>query len=328
MTPRTLIVVGLAMVCGLLAAVGVKAMNNGKGNAPPVETVPVVLAAADIQRGETIRETMLEVKQFPKDQVPPGAVSKVSELTDRVAHIPMLKGDVVAEARLSPKGSGSGMAALIRPGMRAFTIQTPTLSSSIAGFLLPGNRVDVILTMNVPILPDDETGGVTTTTLLQNIEILAVHTTVDSPSNNKIDPDQARSVTLMVTPSQASLLDLGQNKGTLHLSLRNVKDDGQEKPKPASLADLQLPREKKAKPPEPPAVVAKAPEVFKEPEPLPIRTLRGTHSGFDTMRYRPAAPAPSPNPALLAGDVGTGAASPTQRLNDEGINAGLHRRGQ
>ena len=92
-------------------------------------------------------------------------------------------------------------------------------------------------------------------TLLQNVEILAVHTTVNTPTSNKIDPDQARSVTLLVTPDDASLLDLGQNKGTLHLSLRNLKDIGTVKPKPITLADLQIPRLLKPKPAaiEPPA---------------------------------------------------------------------------
>ena len=77
------------------------------------------------------------------------------------------------------------------------------------------------------------TGGGSTTTLLQNVEILAVDQKMDAPSDNKVDTKDLRSVTLLVTPQQANRLDLGQNKGMLHLALRNREDneDFQTKPR-------------------------------------------------------------------------------------------------
>jgi len=320
-----MMVVALALVCGLAAAVGIRAIRQQPAVAA-VETRAVVYAAADIQRGETLKAEMLEVRQVPLDQVPANALDKEAEALERVAHMPMLKGDVIADAKLSPKGSGSGMAALIRPGMRAFTIQTPSFSSSLAGFLLPGNRVDVLLTMVTQGGPDDEMGGAATTLLLQDVEILAVHTTVNTPAANKMDPNEARSVTLLVTPEQASLLDLGQNKGTLHLSLRNPKDKGTSGTKPAMAADLQLPRPKKTRPveaPPLPAPIVAAPAPAPAPAPaapaapteivLAARTLRGTVVGADrlTILYPaqataangpkpPAAPAPVAEAARIA----------------------------
>ena len=187
------------------------------------------------------------------------------------------KGDMLREKKLAEKGAGRGMAALIKTGMRAFTIQTPSFSSSLAGFLLPGNRVDVLLTANTLGGSEEETGGASTTTLLQNVEILAVHTNVITPTANKIDPELARSVTLLVSPEDASLLDLGQNKGTLHLSLRNLKDTGSIKPKPTTLADLGMPRFVKPKPvvvepPAPaPAIDPLPPFDFMEPETIEVK---------------------------------------------------------
>lgn len=235
MSGRTVIVVMLALVCGLAAAVGI--LQVMKRPAAPIKTETVLFAATDIQRGESIDEKMIEVRKVPVGQVPPGALSKVTDVVGRSAHFPMLKGDALADAKLTAKGAGGGMAALIRPGMRAFTIQTPTLSSSLAGFLLPGNKVDVLLTIG----NGNDTTGSATTTLLQNVEILAVHTNVDSPAANKIDPNEARSVTLLVTPDDAALLDLGQNKGTLHLTLRNPKDAESKPRKEATIADLHIP---------------------------------------------------------------------------------------
>ncbi len=307
MSGRTLLVVGLALACGLAAAVGIQAMNSSSG-APKVETRPVVFATADLRRGEALKDASLEVRPVPLDQVPAGAVEKLTETTDRVVHIPMLKGDAVVEGKLAPKGSGAGMAALIRPGMRAFTIQTPTLSSSLAGFLLPGNRVDVLLTVSSQGGPDNEAGGAATTTLLQNVEILAVHTTVDTPATNKIDPEAARSVTLLVTPEDASLLDLGQNKGTLHLSLRNPKDqDLDAKPRSATVADFRFPWQQRPKPAPSPAPSAPVEPSVPIAPPLPpevvytVRTLRGSTVGADRLTVRRPHQHTAPAPVNVAG---------------------------
>jgi len=220
MNARMMIVGALAVACGLSAMVLVRAMRRPP-DGPAVETTSVVFVAADVKPGETVQAAMLEVREIPKAEVPEDAILKTADAIDRAAMTQLDKGDLLRERKLAERGAGRGMAALIRSGMRAFTIQTPSFSSSMAGFLLPGNKVDVLLTVSSQGGVDDETGGASTTTLLQNVEILAVHTTVNAPTANKIDPDQARSITLLVSPDDVALLDLGQNKGTLHLSLRN-----------------------------------------------------------------------------------------------------------
>src|SRR5437879_8830127 len=122
--------------------------------------------------------------------------------------------------------------------MRAFTIPTTNVASGVAGFVMPGNRVDVLLTMN-GVGTREQTGGGVTTTLLQNIEILAVDQRIDAPVDNKVDPAQLRSVTLLVTPEEAARLDLGQNRGSLHLSLRNPEDTRHAQARPATLTALE-----------------------------------------------------------------------------------------
>jgi pilus assembly protein CpaB len=295
MSMRTILVVALALACGLFAAVGIKLMKDGDAG-KAVENFPVLYAAVDIQRGETIKKEALAVRRVPKEQIPQGCLTSEVDAIDRVAHIPMLKGDVLSDLKLAPKGSGTGMAALIRPGMRAFTIQTASLSSSMAGFLMPGNRVDVLLTIAGQGGADNPTGEGAATTLLQNIEILAAHTSVEAPSANKMDPEQARSVTLLVTPGQAAFLDLGQNKGTLHLTMRNPLDEGMAIQPPATMADLPFP--KRITPPPVEVVAAPVPEPPPPPPPpatpepvhrdwvMTTRTLRGTTVGLDRVTVR------------------------------------------
>lgn len=236
MSVRTLLVVAFALVFGGSAAVGVNSLVNGNREAPTkVETVPVLVAAFDIPRGGTLTAELVKTRDFPKDLAPPGSITKHDDAIDRAVLIPMVKDEPVLEGKLAAKGSGRGMAALVPPGMRAFTIQTTNVASGVAGFVMPGNKVDVLLTMN----GNNRTGGGITTTLLQNVEILAVDQKIDAPADNRVDPNQLRSVTLLVTPDQAAKLDLGQNKGTLHLSLRNIEDKGPANTRAATLSGLE-----------------------------------------------------------------------------------------
>jgi len=260
MNARTLVVGVLAVVCGLSAVVLVQAMRKPPSG-PVIEKVAVVFAAADVQPGETIQEAMLESREIPKTEVPDDAILKISDAIDRAAMTSLDKGDLLRGKKLAERGAGRGMAALIKTGMRAITIPTPSVSTSMAGFLLPGNHVDILLTTTSSGGSGDASGGATTSTLLQNVEILAVHTTVNAPTANKIDPEQARSVTVQVTPEDASRLQLAQTKGTLHLSLRNQKDNKDEKNHSATLADIQVHDPVTASPPvvaapEPPKVEA------------------------------------------------------------------------
>lgn len=298
MSVRTLLVVMLALVFGVSSAGMVNMALGKRTTGARVEAVPVVVASVDIPRGGMITSDQITTREFPKDMAPTGALLKPDEAIDRAVLTPLVKGEPVLDGKLAQKGSGRGLAAMVPPGMRAFTIQTPNVASGVAGFILPGNKVDVLLTVTdtstVGITggPGALTGGGSTTTLLQNVEILAVDQKVDAPAENKVDPTQLRSVTLLVTPDQASKLDLGQNKGTLHLSLRSPMDQKAAVTRPTTLADLRFyqerPWDERAKgvlealgrvlaqrreaPAAPPAKPASEP-------PLRIRTLRGQAEG-------------------------------------------------
>jgi pilus assembly protein CpaB len=235
----------LALAFGGSAAVGVSALVGAKSSTSNknLDTVRIVVAATDVPRGAMITSDLVRLRDCPKDLVPLGAVTKIEDALTRAVFSPLVKDEPILEGKLAPKGAGRGLAALVPKGMRAFTISSTNITSSVAGFILPGNKVDVLLTVS-NTQGDDKTGGGSTTTLLQHVEIMAVDQRVDAPVENRVDTADLRSVTLLVTPDQAAKLDLGQAKGTLHLSLRNVEDEDMANTRPATFNELRFYQDK------------------------------------------------------------------------------------
>ncbi|MGW8256729.1 MAG: Flp pilus assembly protein CpaB [Thermoguttaceae bacterium] len=270
MSMRAVFVVILAIAAGVSAAIGVNHIRPAKVSTIS-ETTPIVVATVDIQRGRMLTESDIKIKEYPKQVAPENSLTKLEDAVDRAAAIPIPAGDILLESKLATKEAGRGLAALVPKGMRAYTIQTSRVASSVAGFVLPGNKVDILL--NLKGRPGDATGGGSTTTLLQSVEILAVDQRLDAPTENKVNPKELSSVTLLVSPQQAALLDLGQNLGQLTLSLRNPDDGKQAEAYPATLADIRFHQEK-------PLAVNKGKEAAKvKLEFHKITTLRGSHFG-------------------------------------------------
>lgn len=299
MKMRTGLLGGLALVFSASAALVVFLFAGKSDEGPGVETVSVVVATGPVPRGATLSAEMLTTRDWPRDYVPEGALLSTDEAVGRTAWLPLVEDDPVIESKLATLGAGRGMAALIPSGMRAVTIQTPNVATGVAGFILPGNKVDVLWT-DSQNRTNDPTGGGSTVTLLQNVEILAVDQRIEIPNENMVDPRDLRSVTLLVTPSDATKLDLGQNRGTLRLSLRNPEDSGTELVETITLAGMRgnpmAPIVATTPTPKQPAEAASVlsapkPVVVDSPPPardvvLPIRTLRGTSSGAVYLRQR------------------------------------------
>jgi pilus assembly protein CpaB len=281
----------LALVSGGSAALGVNRYVTSKPvvAAPRIDTVPVLVALEDIPRGASVTADLVKTQDYPKGILPPGALGRVEDALDRAVFVPLAKGEPVLNGKLAPKGAKRGMAALVPDGMRAFTIPTPSAASGVAGFILPGNKVDVLLTL-------EGRRGSVTTTLVQNLEILAVDQRTDAPADNRIDPNHLRSVTLLVTPDQAAKLGLAHNKGALHLSLRNHRDDQVAVTSPARLAELDEGFREETR-------VEATPEAPK-PLPLPpvrvVTIYRGNRSA-ERLRIGDA-PAPPAESVLAAGN--------------------------
>jgi pilus assembly protein CpaB len=238
MNVRTILVLGLAVICGTSAAMGVHALSAKKqGPTKPVKTAPVIVAAVEIQRGTSLRAELLCTRQWPENLLPDGAFSELDDVLERVALSSLSPGEPI----LAPKVGeiGVGAATLVEEGMRAYTILTPTFSSGVGGFVLPGNRVDVLLTVTRNMNCDKDGGG-RTTTLLQNVEILAAGQRLDHGEKKGEGKQSLRHVTLLVTPQMAAKLSLAATVGTLHLALRNDADMEIAETDPVTANDLRF----------------------------------------------------------------------------------------
>ena len=302
MTNRTLVVIVLALIFGTTAAVGSRLLRGAKQR-PTLQTTPVVVATADISRGQQLTEEDVELRAWPVQYLPNDPMVSIEDCVQLSAVVPMTAGEPVCGGKLGSAG-GRGLAGLIPTGYRAYTIQTSRDASNVAGFVLPGNRVDVLLTLRGGSSQDD-TGGGSAVTLLQAVEILAVAQRLDVPIENKIDPQEMRSVTLLVTPEQATLLDLGQNMGHLTLSLRNPTDLAEATPPPATVNTLRY-LQRGPQPYDGPTFASLAtravealkaarnkqaaespqPESEDGPRTARIRTLRGRHGGQVLVKIR------------------------------------------
>lgn len=243
MNSKTVGVGVLALVFGVTTAFGIKTFLDAQANRPPqvvvekAKTVMVVVAKTRIAVGKTVTADDVESREWPADLVPAGATDNIDKVVNRAALATIVKDEPILNEKLA-KGKRHDLAMQLGPGMRAFTIHIPTAGSNVAGFILPGNKVDVLLTvMDLPSLKDT---GPMTVTLLQAIEILAVDQQLEAPEENKIDPKELKSVTLAVTPTQAAKLALAGSRGALNLALRNPTDEQGLATEPVTLADLQF----------------------------------------------------------------------------------------
>lgn len=245
MSGRTIVVVMLALVFGVSTALLVSVVVRQPPTEVPDDRVAVVVTTIDIPPGATITAGMLETREYPKDMVPAGSFTNKNELLDRnkphAAKMPILRGEPILTAKVSKH---PGLGGVIRAGHRAFSIPVADPAMGVAGFIMPRNHVDVLLTLRTQSgrsedgQPND--GGAVTATMLQDVEILAVGDEVDPLEHQERDDrTRFRTVTLSVTPDQAAMLHLGSTQGILHLSLRNPDDHEIQEPEVATLQGIR-----------------------------------------------------------------------------------------
>lgn len=182
-------------------------------------TVKVVAASADIKLGTILNASNLTTVEIA-GAVPKGALLKPDDAIGRGVISDLYQGEPILDSRLAPKGSGGGLAANIKPGMRACAVKVDEVVG-VAGFVTPGMRVDVLASGDPPGNPDPHE-GTKVKTLLQNIEVLSAGTDIQKDAEGK--PQQVHVVNLLVSPEQAELLSLASTHAQIQLVLRNPLD--------------------------------------------------------------------------------------------------------
>jgi pilus assembly protein CpaB len=178
----------------------------------------VVVAGVDMAPGTKLSVGSLKVIKWPWDSVPKTAANEPSQLVDRVVLVPIAAGEPVLESKLAAQGMEGGLTAIISAGKRALSVKVDEIIG-VAGFVMPGTRVDVLVT-----LEDKQNRKVDATaqTILQNIKVL---TSGQKVMQEKEKPVLVNVVTLEVTLEEAEKLALAANRGRIQLALRNQTDE-------------------------------------------------------------------------------------------------------
>lgn len=201
-----------------------------KGPAAQVAKSQYVAAAANMEAGQVIKAENLRLVDWPSNVPLPGAFTAPQPLVGRTVMYPLAAGEPIIERQLASAGSGVGLTIKIPDGMRAISLRSDEVVG-VAGFLLPGTHVDVLVTMHPPNGADPITN-----TVLQDVQVLA--------SGQKIEPDpegkpvNTTVVTLLVKPDDAQRVDLASTQGIVHFVLRNGVDREQRKATPIAFSEL------------------------------------------------------------------------------------------
>ena len=188
----------------------------------------MVVAKRSVEAGTALTEEDLALGDVSSDAVPDTAFTSMDQVLGRVTVVQLLEGQAITSTLLAPRGMGPGLQAAVPLGMRAVTVEINEMTG-VAGYLVPGCHVDVIQTLR-----DDKTGQPTARTLAQNVKITAV-----GQRHNPQDGDGGgRSITLLVTPPQAELMELCSTIGRPRFVLRNGNDLAAVEPKGVTLAEL------------------------------------------------------------------------------------------
>lgn len=316
MDRRFLTVLGVSLLFALVISSVFYQMSarssSGPARAEATEMKDLVVASKPLNVGTTIKPGDVTVSKVPLAAFPKSGFSKVEEVLDRPVVSNILAEEAVIEGRLAPRGAGAGLAPVIPVGMRAVTVRVNDVVG-VAGFVLPGMRVDVTVTGRPA--SSNET---LTTTVLQNITVLSAGQTMAPDSRGAAI--NAQTVTLLVSPEQAEIIVLAGSEGRIQLILRNGSDNETPKTNGVTLAGLYGKRGVGPKPagggsindspdsPEAPAprkrrvvappvttvAVAPPPAPVLPPVPDQIVVIRGNTRSVETVGTRPANAAQAP----------------------------------
>jgi pilus assembly protein CpaB len=254
MNRNRFVIIGLvALALGALVATAVYRALQTRTTVDNRPGADVVIAVNDLPVGAKIGENDVKLVRLPAADLPPNCYHQTAGVVDRGVVLPIQKGEFILPSKLSGKNV-SGLPSLIPPGMRAVSVRVNEVVS-VAGFVQPGTRVDVLLTGN-------PNGGAEqqTTTVLENVSVIASGSRLERNANG--ETSSAPVITLLVSPEDAQRLTLASKQGAIQLSLRNPLDTQQ--------TDL---------------AAARSGGLYKIPVPLPVSTIPKSH--VKTMKIPP-----------------------------------------
>ena len=219
---RVFLVLLLAIGAGGALALGtynfVQSSPGGGAPATAIPSRPVVVAASDLQLGAELTADDVRVIEWPASAVPADAIGDPKEVIGRGLVMPVIQYEPILPLKLASKEAGAGLPPVIPPGLRAVSVRVNEVIG-VAGYVVPGTRVDVLTTIN----PGRDQAAMTSKVILTDVQVLAAGTKLEQTSDQS-KPLPVTVVTLLVTPEEAERLTLASTEGKIQLALRNPLD--------------------------------------------------------------------------------------------------------
>ena len=282
---RLLAVLAIAFVCATVASVAVYRGMANRSRQPGPKLTTALVAATPIPAGALVTREMVKAVVWPADSLVPGTYSDLRQVVDRGAVDSIAMNEPITESKLAAVGAGAGLPPTIPPGMRAISVRVNEVIG-VAGFVVPGTRVDVLVTLAKQSDNDESVARV----IVSNVQVLTAGTRFDQEKARQDGrPMPTSVVTLLVSPEDAERIALVQAEGRITLTLRNPLDTlptdtlgvrmgglmgGSPEPPPA-------PKPAVRKAPAPAIVTAPPPE---PPKPYTVEAIRGAKRTEEQVR--------------------------------------------
>lgn len=242
--PKGISYILLSAAAGLVATFAVQRYVAAKTRIPVVATGQVAVAAAAIAPGNPLTANLVKEATFPQHLIPANAAASFKEVEDRVVATWLEKGEPIILGKLAPKGTAAGLSGLLGEDKRALTVRVDDVTG-VAGFIHPGDRVDVLADFKIP-----KTDDFFSKTILQNVTVLTTGQTWEEQKGER-KPVLVNTVTLELTPDQAEILNLAAYEGKIRLALRNrrhQKEDTTSGVAISQILNLRPPKKEEAPP--------------------------------------------------------------------------------
>ncbi len=230
---RLIFALAVAVIIGLLTSMYVYRQLKRQNAGPVAIPIRKIVVAADrIALGTRLAPEQLRLVNWPADQPMTGMFGSLTDVQGRTLITSVTENEPILESKLAPTGAGAGLPATIPDGMRALTVAVNDVIG-VAGFVVPGTMVDVLVTGTGP---GQNQGGSITKTVLEDVRVLAAGQKVEQDKDGK--PQNVPVITLLVTPPDANKLTMAATQGRIQLALRNTIDTEKVNPPPVVQAVL------------------------------------------------------------------------------------------
>ena len=216
---RIFLVLVLALTAGGAFAFGTyRYIQQTPDRSEGIATKPVIVAAVNLDLGAELRPEDLRIVEWPVNTVPATAFGSADQVVGRGLIQSVVENELILPSKLAPKEAGAGLPPVIPAGMRALSVRVNDVVG-VAGYVLPGTRVDVVTTLN----PTQQQLDITSKVVLTNVLVLAAGTRIERDTDGG-KPLAVSVVTLLVDPIEAERLTLASTEGKIQLALRNPLD--------------------------------------------------------------------------------------------------------